>query len=208
MPVITIARQFGAGGRTLGVMLAKRLNYLLLDEAIIHELSKKARVSPNAVKAVERSAGGFISRLLSSAVSPGYMDRLTGKNIGYMDENVYLDTLELVIKEFAAQDNVILLGRGGQIILKDIENAYHFLLVANDPDRLKFMQKFYKMTDKQAKKAVADGDARRANLYAKLHQTRYDSGSLYHMVFNMSRMTLDQAADQICALIKGPLCCP
>lgn len=203
MPVITIARQFGAGGRTLGVMLAEQLNYLLLDEAIIHELSKKAKVSPGAVKAVERSAGGFISRLLSSAVSPGYIERLTGKNIGYMDENVYLDTLAQVMLEFARQDNVILLGRGGQFILKDFENAFHFLLVADDPDRLKFMQKFYKMSDKKAQKAVADGDTRRANLYAKLHQTRYDSGNLYHMVFNMSRMTLDQAAVQVCTLINA-----
>lgn len=202
MAVITIARQFGAGGRTLGVMLAKRLNYILLDEAIIHELAKKARVTMGSVKAVERSAGGFISRLLASAVSPGYIDRVTGKEIGYMDENVYLDTLQEVMTEFAKKDNTILLGRGGQFILKDFENAFHFLLVAEDPDRFRFMQKFYKMSDKKAKKAVSDGDARRANIYAKLHETRYDSANLYHMVFNMSRMTLDQAVDQICSLIN------
>lgn len=202
MAVITIARQFGAGGRTLGVMLAKKTNYILLDDSIIQELSKKAKVTPGAVKGVERSAGGFISRLLASAVSSDYIERLIGNDIGYMDENVYLDTLDLVMKEFAAKDNVILIGRGGQFILKDFENAFHFLLVADDPDRNRFMQKFYKMSDKKAKKAVSDGDTRRANLYAKLHQTRYDSGSLYHMVFNMSRMTLDQVAVQICTLIN------
>jgi len=205
MAVITISRQFGAGGRTLCVRLAKKTDYLFLDEIIIYELAKKARVSLDSVRSVERSAGGFISRLLARAVSPGYIDRITGKDIGYMDENIYLDTLAVVMKELAAKDNLIILGRGGQFFLRDLENAYHFLLVADIQDRIGFIRKFYKMTDKEAEKIVADGDARRARLFSKLHKTRYDSPNLYHMVFNMSRLTLDQVVEQIYTLITDRL---
>ncbi|MDY7036568.1 MAG: cytidylate kinase family protein, partial [Thermodesulfobacteriota bacterium] len=61
MAVITISRQFGAGGKTLGEMIAKELNYRFLDETIIQEISKKAKVSKDWVKSVERTAGSTLS---------------------------------------------------------------------------------------------------------------------------------------------------
>lgn len=55
MAIITIARQFGAGGRTLGAMIAKKLDYQFLDDALIQELARIARVTPNTIKNIERS---------------------------------------------------------------------------------------------------------------------------------------------------------
>lgn len=202
MAVITIARQFGAGGRTLGQMLARELDYQFLDDIIIQELAKRVKVSEQSVKDMEKSAGSMFSRIISSALSRDYMERLTGEDIGYIDENIYVETLREVIREIADRDNVILLGRGSQYILKDHPNAFHFLLVAGKEERIRFIQKSYKFSDEKAYQAVIAGEKRRKNLYSKFGKTDYNDPQLYHMVINTSRLDLQQAAAQILLLTR------
>jgi len=202
MAVITISRQFGAGGRTLGIKVAKKLGYQFLDYIIIDAVSKKARVTPSSVKAMERSGGGFISKFITGTLSRSYMERLTGDRIGYLDEQVYVDKLREAITEYAHMDNMVILGRGGQYILKDFKNAYHFLLVASEEDRIKFIQKFSNVSDKKALKAVINGDKCRANLYSRLHETNFNDPNLYHMVLNRSKLSMEQTVELICVLVQ------
>jgi cytidylate kinase len=203
MPVITIARQFGAGGRTLGLRIAKELQYRFLDDVVIAEIAKKARVTQKTVQAMEREAGGMISRFISAAFSRDYIERITGAERGYLDEKIYVDMLTSVIPDLAAADNVVLLGRGGQYFLKDDPGAWHFLLVADMDARIQFMQQFYNLSDVSARQEVLNGEKRRAALYRRIGKQDYDNPEMYHMVLNMSRISLDQALHQICMLVTG-----
>ncbi|MEZ4551265.1 MAG: cytidylate kinase-like family protein [Desulfobacterales bacterium] len=201
MAVITISRQFGAGGRTLGKMIAEKLDYRFLDDQIIQEIAQHARVTRNTVISMERSAGGPISRLISSLLSRNYMERLTGKDIGYMDENVYVETLYDVMQKLAAEDNVILTGRGGQYILENFANTFHVLLVADPDDRIDFMKRHYNLSDARAASAVNSGEKRRANLYRKFGKTDYNDPNHYHLVLNMSRISLENGVELVCDLV-------
>ena len=58
MSVITISRQFGAGGKTLGEMISKALGYTFVDDEIIYQVAKKGKVSTDWVKSIEKEAGG------------------------------------------------------------------------------------------------------------------------------------------------------
>ena len=201
MAVITISRQFGAGGRTLGKIIAEKLNYRFLDDQIIQEIAQQARVTRNTVISMERSAGGPISRLISSLLSRNYMERLTGKDIGYMDENVYVETLYDVMQKLAAEDNVILTGRGGQYILENFANTFHVLLVADPDDRIDFMKRHYNLSDTKAASAVNSGEKRRANLYRKIGKEDYNDPNHYHLVLNMSRISLENGVELVCDLV-------
>ncbi len=202
MAVITISRQFGAGGRTLGEMIAQKLNYQFLDDLIIQELAEKANVSTDFVKSMERTAGGKISKFISRMLSSNYIERLIGTDRGYLDEHIYVDLLHEVIMNFAKQDNVVLVGRGGQYILHDFEGAYHLLFVAEWQDRIKFMQQFYDISDAKAEKAVKHGEARRSSLYKKFGKEDYDQPHLYHLILNMSKLSLEQALAKIMVLVQ------
>ena len=68
MAVITISRQFGAGGKTHGKMIADKLGYTFADDDIIQMVAEAANVSPHWVESVEREAGGKLSRAISSMV--------------------------------------------------------------------------------------------------------------------------------------------
>jgi len=202
MAVITISRQFGAGGRSLGEMIARELDYRFLDDSVIQELAKKAKVTTDAVKDMERSGGSVISKMISSMLSRDYIERLIGEGKGYIDEDIYVELIKDVLTNFAREGNVVLLGRGGQYVLKDFEGAFHVLLVSDMENRIKFMQQFYDMTDAQAEKSVEHGDDRRRHLYKRLGHTDYDSPNLYHIVLNMSRVSLDSALETIVTLVR------
>lgn len=203
MAVITISRQFGAGGRTLGEMIAKELDYLFLDDLLIQEIADQARVTTDSVISMERTAGSKLSTLISGMLSRSYMERIVGAGKGYINEEIYVELLQKIIMEFAKQDNVVLLGRGSQYVLQDLKGVYHILLVAKWEDRIKFMQQFYDISDAKASKAVKQGCDRRANLYKKFGRKDYNQPYLYHLVLNMSRMSLEQALRKVVALVQS-----
>lgn len=202
MAVITISRQFGAGGRTLGRMIAKEMDYVYLDEVIIGEIAKKANVSKDWVKSMERNVGGTISKLFAIMLNKDYMSRLIGDTKGYLDENVYMDVLREIIVESAAKDNVIIMGRGGQYILAEDENAFHIHLVSDMAHRITFMQQFYKLNEAKAQQAVTLGEKKRTAFFAKFGKADYDNPQLYHLVLNMSKLSLEDAKNVVCLLVN------
>ncbi|MDA3897129.1 MAG: cytidylate kinase-like family protein [Desulfobacteraceae bacterium] len=201
MAVITISRQFGAGGRTLGRMIGKKLDYRFLDDLILQEIAKEAKVSKKMVISMERTAGSMLSKMFSGLLSSDYIDRLMGEGKGYMDEEVYVQTLYDVMLKLASEDNVILTGRGGQYILEEYEGAFHILLVANKQDRIKFMQQHYNLSDAKAQSAVLNGERRRTNLYKKFGKKDYNEPIHYDLVLNMSRIPLEKGVELVCSLV-------
>jgi cytidylate kinase len=120
---------------------------------------------------------------------------------GYIDEEIYLDYLVLIIAQLADDGDVVILGRGSQYILNDHPDAYHILLIDKIENRVQFMQKHYDLSHNRAAQVVKNEDKRRINLYRKLQKTDYDNPNLYHLVLNMGRISLDQALQQVCKLV-------
>jgi len=201
MAVITISRQFGAGGRTMGNMVAQKIGYRFLDDQIIQEIAEHAKVTKDTVISMEKDAGGAISRMISSLLSRDYMDRLTGEGKGYLDEEVYVQALYEVMTRLASEGDVVLIGRGGQYILDKFEGAFHVLLVANFEDRVKFMQKHYKLTESKAEATVASAEKRRINFYRKFGKEDYNDPIHYHLVLNMSHISLEKGVELVCNLV-------
>jgi len=202
MSVITISRQFGAGGRTLGKMIADALGYRFLDDLIIQELAVKAQVTTDSIKSMERTAGSVISKIISGMLSRNYMERIIGAGKGYINEEIYVELLRDVITAFAKEGDIVLLGRGGQYILKDSQDAFHILLIADMKHRIEFMQRYYNMSDDKARKAVDQGQIRRHNLYKKLHHSNYNDPDFYHIVLNMSKLPLEKAMKMVITAIQ------
>lgn len=202
MAVITISRQFGAGGKTLGKMIADKLGYTFADDDIIQMVAEMANVSPHWVESVEKEAGGKLSRIISSMVSKRLVDRILKSDSGYIDEKLYLDYLVVIVAQIAEEGNVVILGRGCQYILRGHPDAIHVLLINDFENRVKFMQENYDLTRSKAEQVVTTEDKRRVNLYRKLGKTDYDDPSLYHLVIHTGRIALPDATRLICDLVR------
>lgn len=202
MAVLTISRQFGAGGITLGKMIADKLGYTFADTEIIQEIAKEANVSPQWVESFEKEAGTKLSRVISSMVSQKWLDRILKDERGYLDEKIYLDYLVLIIAKMADENDVVIIGRGSQYILNDHPDTFHILLVDEFENRVKFLIDRYDMSSKKATQVVINEDRRRVNLYSKLGKADFDDPNLYHLVLNMNRIDLDLAKTLVCDLIS------
>jgi cytidylate kinase len=202
MAVITISRQFGAGGKTLGQMVADKLGYPFADSDIIQRIAKEANVSEDWVESFEKEAGSRLSRFMSRMVSQRWIDQVLKNERGYLDEKIYLDYLVLVIAQMADEGNVVILGRGSQYILDDHPDAFHILLIDKIENRIKFLVDHYDLPQSKATRLVEDEDRRRRNLFNKLGKTDYDSSKLYHLVLNMGRLNFEKACSLVCSLVQ------
>lgn len=203
MAVITISRQFGAGGRTLGKMIAEELGYAFADSEVVQRIAEAANVSPTYVEGIEKEAGTKLTRIINSMVNKTLVDRILGGEQGYMDEQLYLDYLVVIISQMAEEGDVVILGRGSQYILHDHPDAIHILLMDELENRIKFMMKHYELSEKKAAQVVAAEDKRRLSLYRKLGKSDYDDPKLYHLVLNMGKYNLDQAVKTIVDFVRA-----
>lgn len=201
MAVITISRQFGAGGRTLGKMLAEKFGYTFADQNIIQMIAEHANVSPHWVESIENEAGTRLSKVISRMVSKNLVHKILADDSGYIDEQLYLDYLVVMIAQLAEEGNVVIIGRGSQYILNDHPDAFHILMVDDFENRVKFMEKNYNLSNENAVSTVKREDRRRTNLYRKIRKTDYDDPILYHMTLNMGRIDMQKAMKLICDLM-------
>ena len=154
MAVITISRQYGAGGKTLGKMVATELGYEFADSEIIAKVAEMANVSTHWVETVENEAGGKLSRFVSRMVSRPLVDKILKGERGYIDETIYLDYLVLIIAQIADEGDVVILGRGSQYILDDHPEAFHILMIDEYENRVRFMQKNYDLSERRATRLI------------------------------------------------------
>ena len=202
MAVITISRQYGAGGKTLGQMIANQLDYGFADSEIVAKVAEMANVSTHWVETVENEAGGKLSRFITRMVSKPLVDRILKGERGYIDEEIYLDYLVLIIAQIADEGDVVVLGRGSQYILNDHPDAFHILMIDAFENRVHFMKAHYELSEREAAKVVRSEDKRRRALYQKLGKTNYDDPFLYHLVLNMGRLSLEEAAKMVCSRVN------
>lgn len=204
MAVFTVSRQFGAGGRMLGGMIADRLGYVFADSEVIQKIAEAANVSPNFVETIEKESGTKISKVINRMVSKTLVERVLKGERGYIDERLYLDYLVVIIAQLAEEGNCVILGRGSQYILNDHPDAYHILLVRSYENRIKFVEENYEMPHNKAVDLVNREDRYRISLFKKLGKTDFDNPNIYHLVINMDRIDFQTALDMACMLVKNP----
>src|SRR3989441_7864830 len=146
VPVITVGRQFGAGGATVGRMLADELKADFLDSKIIDEVARRLQLPKEEVEAEDEQPGSLLARLLVALGSASTEPLIPPEATAWNPPNVaptfdtrkaVLQITQHVIEEAARSGNVVIVGRGGAYILRDEPKALHLLLRAPEPVRVK-----------------------------------------------------------------------
>jgi cytidylate kinase len=151
MAVITISRQFGAGGWVLGKRLAKRLGYRYVDENMIQEVARIGKISSGRVRVFEKSGTSRLLKFLDKMIVADYVDRFVSDKHGRLDERGYVEMVRSIFNEIYEKGDVIIIGRGGQYILKGYPNTYHILLVGDLESRTRFIMEAHQLTENKAK---------------------------------------------------------
>jgi cytidylate kinase len=201
MAVVTISRQFGAGGRTLGEKLCERFKFRLVDEFAIDELARKAKVSGDWLTAMEKEASNTLLGLIADIVSSGLMYRHPAAPDEEFERKKYVAFLTHIMTAMADEGGYILLGRGAQLVLRSHPKALHILLVAEYEDRVKFMVDRYNLSRPEAEKIIKDKERQRAAVSSKIFGADIDNTNLYHLVLNTSRVPFGWGVDTVADLL-------
>jgi cytidylate kinase len=203
--VITISRQFGAGGKTIGRRVADTLGYYYADEDIIDRAVVEASISPGGKKILETEPSDKVKRFISklNPFGTSLMELPLSDKERYIDGFKYFELLNLIIPKIAKDGNAVIVGRGGQYILHNFENTYHILLIAKQEDKIKFMEDNYRVSSTRAVQMIKRMNKRRANLYSFFGKKDYDDPKLYGIILNMSLLSIDKAEKLIYKLING-----
>ncbi|MBN2124435.1 MAG: cytidylate kinase-like family protein [Deltaproteobacteria bacterium] len=200
MAVITISRQIGAGGWTLGQRLARRLGYRYVDERMIKEVADKIGVTPEHVQAFEKEGKSKLNKILDMVVSRNFIDR----QYGFMDERRYVDVVRAIIRGLYEQGNVVIVGRGGQYILKGSPNLWRLLLVDDLTNRIRFITNSYKMTDAEAEDFIKNRDRIRTNFLSFFaDKSSHDDPRSYDLALNMENIDMGKAERLVLDLIAS-----
>ena len=203
MAVITISRQFGAGGWTLGERLAERLGYRYVNEDMIKKVAAKAKVSPTRIKTIEKRGASKLMKFLDKVVTTSYVDRLLSDKYGFVDEKTYVNVVRNIVQELYEEGNVVIIGRGSHYILKGYANVWNILLVGDLEYRIDFVMNRFKLSRSEAENAVKRRDQIRARfLNFFLEADSHNDPLFYDLVLNMTRLSMEQADDMVVTLVS------
>lgn len=202
MSVLCISRQFGAGGKTLGERLAKRLGWTFVYDDVLDEVAKEAKVSPEWVEAVDKEAGDWLMRFVNSLVASNFIERHLGDNLHDFDEKRYRQFLGKVMNSVADRGKAVILGRGAQFFLANRPDAYRVFLVASYEDRIKFMMDHYDLSKEKAVHLVEKEVRRRYRFVEGMGVQNPDDPCHYHLVVNTSLLDLDQSENLIFGMVS------
>jgi cytidylate kinase len=212
MPIITIARQFGAGGSSVGQMVARKLKADLLDRQLIAEVARRLELPEEDVEAQDEQLGSFLSRLLialgSASPEPSIQAAGAAWAPPYADpafdpRRAVLEVTQQVIKEAARSGNVVIIGRGSAYILRDLEGALHVFLRAAEETRVKTLMERFTLAEEDARRRMKQTDANRTAYIRQVYGHDWTHPSHYDVVLDSGRLGYDATADVILAALPG-----
>lgn len=200
--VISISRALGAGGEEIGRDVATRLGFRFVDEEIVAAAAQKAGVSPETIEKAERTPP-LIDRILqfmgTSAVEPaGYVPAYVPTSPAYEA------LIEEVVRETAAQGNVVIVAHGASIPLAGQPGVLRVLVTGSSASRAARLSKTGSTDDRKARKAIEDSDRQRREYLQRFYNIRVELPTHYDIVVSTDALDLASAAHIIASAAKEP----
>lgn len=199
--VITINRELGSGGRSVGKKLAERLGVKFYDKAVIKALKEKYHLTAEEIEKLKGQKEGWWAEFQRKVVPFAEIDTPYSSSMGnepeiITTEEVFKAETE-IIKGITADESCVITGRSAFFVLKDYPNRLSVLIQAPMEQRIQRVMKRQDLARNMAIKVINQVDERRENYVQKFCGTsRYDTRN-YDLVISMEHLKEDDAVDII-----------
>lgn len=195
--IITISREFGSGGRSIGRAVAERLGYKFYDQELIMQVAENSGLSKEIVEKYDEYATHKNSFLYSIAVNAG------GDSYGGLSfANQVQIAQSNVIKALAEEGNCVIVGRGADYILRNREDCLHVFIRADIASRAERVVKLYGETDKKIEDRLRDKDTKRRVFYRSFTLRDWGVCENYHVSLDSAAVGIDKCVDIIVDIVK------
>ncbi len=203
MAVVTISRQYGAGGLSVAPALADALGFRLIDRQITEEAARRMGVDPEMALSRDERAPALVEEI-GMALAAGTPQFDVGRS-SEVDDRILAENSRAVMESLGDAGGFVILGRGGQAALKGRPDAFHLSLVGERPDRIRRVARSRGISEKEAAARCDRVDADRAAYVRKFYGVDIRDPLLYDVVLNTTRLGVDGATDVALAAVRRKL---
>ena len=195
--IITISREFGSGGRTIGHLVAEKLGIPFYDKDLVDHIALESGFSPNYIEEHgEHSPGNNIfSYAFSNQTVPGVMHGLSTADFLW---NVQCN----VILQLAEKGPCVIVGRNADYILKDREDCLHTFIHADKDFRADRIVRLYGESEKSPMARLNEKDKRRRVNYHHYTGRTWGKAENYDLCLCSSTLGIEKCADMIVSVVQ------
>jgi cytidylate kinase len=179
MPIITLSRELGSRGDDIAVGVTEKLNLRLVGRDLLNQAARQAGVPEVALAEIDELG------LLGVKPSREALQR-------------YRSTVEGVMSGLADAGNVMLVGRGSQIVLAGRAGVLHVRIIAPLAMRARCVQERCHVSAEAAAARIEASDRARAGYLRRTYGARWDDPMLYALTLNTARLAVENAVDLLC----------
>ena len=195
--IITISRQFGSGGRTVGHLVAEKLGIPFYDKELVEHVALESGFAPKFVEEHGEHSPGktLFSYAFAPQGVPGVMNGLSTAD--------FLWHIQCsAILQLAEKGPCVIVGRNADYVLKDRNDVFHAYIYADDEFRADRIVRLYGESEKSPRARLQEKDKRRSVNYQHYTGKVWGAAENYDICLNTSSIGVEKAAEIIVSLIK------
>lgn len=190
--IITISREFGSGGRTIGKKTAEQLGIPCYDNELIQKIAEKSGFASDYIKeAGEYAPGGW----LASAFSPRTITPTNQDQLWVIQQNIIL--------ELAEKEDCVIVGRCADYILRKKENCLKVFIHASMEKRAERIVREYGEREQSPEQRLKDKDKRRATYYRFYTDMKWGQAQNYHIALDSGALGIEKCVGLLAELYKS-----
>ena len=199
--IITVARQYGSGGREIGERVAELLGIPLYDKQLITDAAAKGSLNEEIIRSADESAAN--SLLYTLAMGSNHYG--TAMHFGYkmpLNDKLFILQSE-VIKEYAERGSCVIIGRCADYVLKDDHDVFRLFVYGDLEHRqARVRERHPEVKPTQVIDMINKTDKRRASYYNFYTGNKWGMFDNYDMAVNSSTFGIEGTAQLICASVR------
>lgn len=201
MAVVTISRVIGSVGDEIALKVAESLGYVLVDNALIVKVAERAGVSVEDAASFDEKYKSKVVEWLKNFIEPRVGKILTEEG-KHLDPDMFVEYCKTVILGLAEEGNVVIVGRAGQFILKDRDNAFHVRINADMNFRIERLKVLHNIGEKHALDMIKKSDNMRKHYIERCFKSDWNDPLVYHLMLESSKLGIDMTASIISEGVK------
>ena len=191
---ITIGRQFGSGGKEIGMRLGELLGFRVYDKDLLHMAAQKNGINPDALRRVEEKATNSLLYTLAMGASL-YGARFLGIDVPINDQ-LFITQTE-IIKKAAEEENCIFVGRCADYVLRNHQNRLSVFVYADRESRISRIREELGVSRDEAITLIQKTDKRRTNYYNFYTGRKWGRSDNYHLLIDSTLLGIEGSAQMI-----------
>ena len=187
--VITIAREYGSGGRYIGKLVAEKLGIKLYDKEFVKKVAEDTGLSEEFIKNNEQKRDALAD------LNNGYYFGLNNADELFLKESE-------IIKNTAEKESCVIVGRCADFILNDRKDVTKVFIYSNMENKVKRATEFYGLDKAKAEKEITRINKLRANHYKHYTEKEWNNPNNYDICINSDTLGVEKSADLICEIVN------